>query len=99
MFAASQAPAQSTPYTMEYRWLTLFGDAEPALAELPRERIRPQGPLDAILSRAFVAFESDYRLSDAGHVTADFRAPDPAFGRAMALQRPRQARLDFRIRF
>ena len=99
MIAASQASAQSMPYSMEYRWLTLFGDVEPALAELPRERLRSQGPLDAILNRAFVAFESDYRLTDAGYATPDFRAPDPAFGRPVALQRPRQARLSFRIRF
>ncbi len=99
MIAASQAAAQSTPFSMEYRWLTLFGSVEHAVAAVPGARMQSRGALEHVLKRAFVAFESDYRLAESAYTTAEFRRTDPAFGRPEAFQRPRQARLSFRVRF
>lgn len=99
MIAASQAVAQSMPHSMEYRWLTLLGNVEHPVAIIPGDREGSSGAFEHVLSRAFFAFESDYRLAESAHTTADFRWPDPAFGQPAAFQRPRQARLSFRVRF
>jgi hypothetical protein len=99
MIAASQATAQSMPYSMEYRWLTLFGDADQPVVGIPGQGMQPRTALDDVVKRAFVAFESDYRLAESAYTRADFRRPDPAFGSPAAFQRPRQVRLSFRVRF
>ncbi len=87
------------PYSMEYRWLNLFGDVDQPVAGIPGHRMTPRSALYEVLGRAFVSFESDYRLAESAYSNADFRRPDPAFGRPEAFQRPRQARLSFRVRF
>ena len=99
MVAASQAVAQTAPFSMEYRWLTLFGNIEDPVPAVRNDRTWSRGALESVLSRAFVAFESDYRISVPAYTAAEFRQPDPAFGRPAAFQRPRQARLSFRVRF
>ena len=99
MVAASQAVAQPATFSLEYRWLTLFGSIEDPVPAVPSNRTWSRGALESALSRAFVAFESDYRLSAPAYTTTEFRQPDPAFGRPAAFQRPRQARLSFRVRF
>ncbi len=99
MTAASQASAQSSTYGVEYRWLTLFGTPEQSVPDLQSPRTPQRGALETILSRAFLALESDYRPSESGYSTEYFREPDPEFGRPAAFQRPRQARISFRFRF
>ncbi|MDH3587258.1 MAG: hypothetical protein OEQ30_09235 [Gammaproteobacteria bacterium] len=99
MIAASQASAQSGTYGVEYRWLTLFGNVEHSVPELQQPGYRPQSTIEKVLGRAFLALESDYRLPESGYSTEYFRQPDPQFGMPAAFQRPRQARLSFRLRF
>lgn len=94
--AASNALAQPAAYTMEYRWLTLFGEAEYSVPASQVRSARPGNLLENVLQRAFLTLESDYRPSSA---TGDFRRPDPEFGNPAAFRRPQQARLGFSVRF
>ncbi len=97
--AASQASAQSGTYNVEYRWLSLFGDVEQSVPDAQGPGLRDSGAIEKIMGRAFLALESDYRLSESGYSTEHFRRPDPEFGRPAAFRRPRQARISFRFRF
>ena len=94
--AASGAMAQPAEYGAEYRWLTLFGEAEYPLPASQPPVARPGNFLETLLRRAFVTLQSDYRPSDASR---EFRGPDPEFGNPAAFRRPRQTRLGFSIRF
>jgi hypothetical protein len=96
---ASNAMAQSGTFSMEYRWLTLFGEVEQSLPTLQNGRTQQRNALESLLSRTFFALESDYRLPESVAGGAHFRVPDPDFGKPAAFQRPRQARLSFSIRF
>jgi hypothetical protein len=99
VIAASPASAQSSTFGVEYRWLNLFGSSEQSVPELQKSGMPRRGAIEAILDRAFLALESDYRLSESAYSTEYFRRPDPEFGKPAAFQRPRQARLSFRFRF
>lgn len=94
--AAPGALAQPGAYTVEYRWLTLFGEAEYSLPASQARIDRPGKLLENLLQRAFITVESDYRPRDASR---NFRLPDPDFGNPAAFRRPQQARLGFRVRF
>lgn len=94
--AASSTMAQPAAYSAEYRWLTLFGEAEYPVPASQARLARPGSLLEAVLRRAFITLESDYRPSEA---TRDFRRPDPEFGSPAAFRRPQQARLGFSVRF
>ena len=96
---ASNAMAQSGPYRMEYRWLTLFGEIEQSLPALQNGRTPQRNAFESVLRRTFLSLESDYRLQDSALASGQFRLPDPEFGMPAAFRRPRQARLSFSIRF
>jgi hypothetical protein len=97
--AASSATAQSSIHSMEYRWLTLFGEIEHSLPALQNGRMPQRNALESVLSRSFLTLESDYRLEESVLAGGHFRLPDPEFGKPAAFRRPRQARLSFSIRF
>lgn len=94
--AAPSALAQPAAYTVEYRWLTLFGEAEYSLPASQARVDRPGNLLENVLRRAFLTLESDYRPRD---VYQDVRRADPEFGNPAAFRRPQQARLGFSVRF
>lgn len=99
VFTASNAMAQADPYGMEYRWLTLFGQADSALP-VPEGRSGLQSNvIESILGRAFFTLEADDRLISGAAAGRHFREPDPEFGLPAAFRRHRQARLSFSIRF
>ena len=94
--AAPGAMAEPAAYTVEYRWLTLFGAAEYSLPASQARVDRPGNLFETVLRRAFITLESDYRPRVAYQ---DFRRPDPEFGNPAAFRRPQQARLGFSVRF
>lgn len=99
VFTASNAMAQSSVNALDYRWLTLFGEADYALPVAEgRGGVQPH-VFESILSRAFVSLKADDRRSNAAAAGRHFRDPDPEFGRPAAFRRPRQARLSFSVRF
>ena len=94
--AAPGALAQHEANTVEYRWLTLFGEAEYSLPASQTRIDRPGNLLETLLRRAFITLESDYRPRDA---SGNFRLPDPDFGNPAAFRRPQRARVGFSLRF
>lgn len=99
VFTVSNATAETRGYVMEYRWLTLFGEADYALP-VPQDRAGSQlRALETILSRAFLTLDTDGRPTGPAVAGRYFRDPDPEFGQPEAFRRQGQARLSFSIRF
>lgn len=99
IFTASNAMAQSSGHVMEYRWLTLFGEADFPMPTLESRGGARSSVFESILSRAFLTLETDDRLAGRAANARYFRDADPEFGYPAALRRPRQARLSFSVRF
>ena len=99
VLSASQASAESYAFSVEYRWMTLFGNTE--------DHVLPLGFDSSYLDTALVRF-SDRTLVELGAYQASsyrfagselFRRPDPNFGLPEAFRQPRQARLNFSFAF
>jgi hypothetical protein len=99
LLIAAPASAEPAGDSVEYRWLSFFGNPEQPLPELRSPGWPQRSAIETILDRAFLALEADRGMAEPGYSTAYFRQPDPEFGKSVALQRPRQARLSFRFRF